>query len=62
MTHKPQEITLQQRQATKRVAIKRLKKIGLNGTINYINRLINKFPKNQEYYSSLIKGLKKLEV
>ena len=62
MTHKPQEITLQQRQATKRVAIKRLNKNGLNDTIEHINRLIKKFPKNQEYFLSLIKGLKKMEV
>ena len=59
---KPDFYILQQRQATKNMSLKRLKYIGIDKAIKQIKNLIIKFPKNQEYYISLIKGLRKLDV
>jgi len=51
---------LEQRRATKRAMIKRLKRSGLEKTLKKIEELAAEFPYNSEYYSSLEKGLKKL--
>lgn len=52
---------LEQRRATKRIALKRYHKLGLKHTLNKIEDLKEKFPKNLEYYKALEKGLIKLD-
>ncbi|MGJ0846597.1 hypothetical protein ACR77J_07905 [Tissierella praeacuta] len=51
---------LEQRRATKRAMIKKLKITGLDKTLNKIEQLKLKFPYNIDYYVTLQKGLTRM--
>ncbi len=54
--------TLEQRRATKRNCIRRLKAgQSMESIEKNLIRLSNKFPYNREYYQELSKGLKKIK-
>ena len=53
-------IILNQRRATKKVALKRFKKLGLESALNYINKLSTEFNYNVDYYDGLKTGLIRL--